>query len=801
MYSLDSIFKNIREIISTVVIKYDSKGKKHETLEISRAHDIYTLALEEKDTFYIYSSFDERSLRYAGITDEDEIYACINDKNNIPSHKRDAVVAYQRYITINEHEEKNNYYRMLNGKPDIEDTDYIYIDIGVASELEIDYTTPIHKLSDDEILRIEYVGELKRLQTLYDKPYLQYLGSNKIDITIARQARNFSILRMSTNTTDSFYYEFQRIYGQCREYVMSVFYIKEHSQRYEKYDNFIAMVIMVMSIQRMFVNTFKYGIDRDFYDIGSIKLLFDSYNVPFIEDIPISYQRILMKNLNNLLRYKSSDKVLYDICDILGFSNINIYKYFLSKEHIKDDEGNPVFIYKDIEDPITHEITQVYDSEKMFDLKWKAVELRERDVASALLETTNTETYESVINDDPLWVDDSDLRERLYESEFNYIESKYLKMNIMYNLTSVLFDTIHIFRMLADKKSETQEFSITLPKILGDKEVPIFNAVIFLTTLICKKNNLKGNIITSPSQTLHVLGFNFSADFSEVRKFIKENSKWIDQDIILYFDEVTFTTPSDINKCYSNIKSLHKYLCDAMRHAKTKKEYDVHKKLYDTLLITEASKEIYTKSDGEVALTYLELLQDIDVDLYAAVTGTEIDDIVDVIEHVILQFSSFIDYLDSFYYLSADNNVLLNALIKLVDFFKSYTTDLTTFNILYSYNDVVGHMIKNICHIEYIDKYTDYSMYNMLLDEATIKINQMDKEDIQILIDKLEYIGTFINHSDLYEFNETTNISKVFTGMDVIYKLFSDLLYSAKAELQHRDPITMVDTIKIIYET
>lgn len=801
MYSLDNIFKNIREVIANVVIKYDSKGKKYDTLEIKRDYDIYKLALEEQDSFYLYPSFDQRALEYAGIINEEELASCLADKNNIPVEKREYVLYYQRYITVSEYEEKNNYYRMLNGLPDIEDEDFIYIDIGIADELDIDYTIPIHKLSLDEILRVEHVGELDRIKSKYNKPYLEYLGSKKIDVITARDASNFAIIRLNNSDSDTFHYEFQKIYAQCREYFMSVLFIKEYSTKYEYYDSFIAMSIMVMAIQRMFVNTFKYGIDRDFYDLASIKLLFDSYNVPFIEDLPITYQRTLMKNLNNLLKYKSSDKVLYDICDILGFNNINIYKYFLSKEHIMDNEGNPVFFYKDVIDEVTGKTTTVFDKEKMFNFKWKSVELKERDVPSALLETTNSEDYESVISDDPFWIDDDNLRTRLYESEFNYIESKYLKMNIMYNLSNVIFDTIYAFRMLTDKRNDTANLTITLPKLFESREIPLFNVIMLLTALICKKNKLKGNIITKPSQTLSVLGFNFKADFMQVKEFIKDNSKWVDQTILEYFNHTKFNVASDVNECYNDIIKLHDYLSKALRNATTKKDYDVHKKLYDTLLITELSKEIYTKSDGQIATTYLEFLQDIDVDLYAYVVGVNDADITDNLDHIILQLNGLIESLDNFYYLNNDNNVLLNALIKLIDFFKSYTTDLTSFNILYVSNDPVGNLIKMMSDINSIDKNTFDKHRHVIKDKVKIVLTEFTKKDLYEFRDIIADAGTYIYYNNLYKFIEKISFRTDVEFEDIIYLPFSDLQYLIECELRLRDSLLMADTIKIIYET
>lgn len=802
MYSLDTVFRDIRSIINTVVIKYENRGKELDTLDIIKAYDIYKLALNEQDTFYLYSQYDERSIRYAGINDDELVADCILNRDNIPQNKRDLVLYYQRYLTVQEFEEKNNYYRMLNGLPDVEDTEFVYIDIGVADELGIDYTTPVHLLTSDEITRLEHVGELDRLQAKYNKPYLKHLGTYKIPVTISREAKNFSILQMTDDVTENFYTEFHRIYNQCREYYMSVIYIKEFARKYAKYDNFIAMMIMTMAIQRMFVNTFKYGIDRDFYDLGSIKLLFDSYNVPFIEDLPISYQRVLMKNLNNLLKYKSSDKVLYDICSILGFDNIHIYKYFLSKEHVKDENDLPIFYFKEIEDEETHEMKTVLDNEKMFTFKWKAVDVKERNVPMALLESTNVDDYNTIISDDPFWLDDSDLRTRLYESEFNYIESKYLKMNIMYNMTEVLFENIFLFRMLTDKKVQTQKITMMLPRYFDQRQIPVFNVVMLLSTLMCKRNNFRGEIITTPSKTLSVIGFNFKADFATLKKFIEKNKKWVNPDIVKYFSNLNMTTAKDINRIYTNVGLLHEYLTDGMRNATTKKEYDVHKKLYDTLMITQYSEEIFRKSDGKIAETYLDYLKDIDVSLYAFVVSVEGSNISEAIEHILLKVSDTLTELKTSYYLNSDNNIILNALIKLVEFFKSYTTDLTSFNILYSFNDTNFNMIKLISEFEYMEKVQHpVEFRNDVLDKIKLLLTQMDQSDKQIYRDWIKSRQTDLYYKFKYLMKDKMGMDKDYFYDDIIYQPFSDILHLLECNLQLQDSITMKESLKIIYET
>ena len=73
-------------------------------------------------------------------------------------------------------------------------------------------------------------------------------------------------------------------------------------------------------------------INRQIFDSRCIQWIFESYGVPFYGDIPLKYLKIMLKNLNNLLKYKSSVKNMIDICKLFGFNDIRILNYYLFKQ-------------------------------------------------------------------------------------------------------------------------------------------------------------------------------------------------------------------------------------------------------------------------------------------------------------------------------------------------------------------------------------------------------------------------------------------------------------------------------------
>lgn len=745
---LDTVFKDMQTLVETFVIKYERKAKKFDTLENIRESDRYLAAVDKQDTFHTYQTFDEEAIIQAGITDPILIQRYKKDKYLIPNDRRARVVDGQRKIIINNYVETNNYYRMLNGLPDIEDTkkSFIYLSREDADPLQLDISVPIHEQRLDDLRALETKGIIRKFIQMYpDKKYLNYMGEKRIDLVRARKAKNFSILYITKNISENLFEEFNNLYEQCREYFLTVIYIKEFGQRYYLYDNFIALLIFYMTIQRIIVNTFKYGIERDFYDLGSIQMLFDAYNVPFIEELPMEYQRILIRNLNNLLRYKSTDKVLYEICAMLGFERIKIFKYFLIKEHKLDNNGVPIFQKKTEWDETIGEYVEVDDFDAMFNIYFQTVELKERNRALALSDSLSRLEYGQVVTDDPYWWDDDrELREFIHKSDFNYVETKYLNMNIMYKLTEMLFEVIYVFRMMIDKKTEVGNYLMELPKLFDKKQNKLFDVIMFLCALISRKNNMVGNVISTPSKTLSILGFNFKADFATIRNDIENNPRTYDPILLRYLSDLRIDDPSEINTLFGNIRNMNDHIVEKIRTTQDIKVYHAYKKLYQALMVTSHTEALLTKSNGEIADTFLDYLQDADLILADFVVTSEHDKLSEYIEHVLYRINETIKDLQYLYILNDSNNVLLNAAITLIRFFKSYTTDLSSFNILYLMDSPYWNTLKYVPKIQTMSKDLHHSELGSFMKPYASNIRgvgaTVTKEDGMPLRDTLRII-------------------------------------------------------------
>lgn len=341
-----------------------------------------------------------------------------------------------------------------------------------------------------------------------NRDYLNFLGSRRIPITKARKAKNFSILQLDKNIVNTNIYEaFIEIYEQCRDYMTVVVYQYSFSEFIAYYDNFIAMCIMLMAEMHLIVQQIPFEIRRNFFDPYAIRMLYEAYDMPYDIYVDIETQNIIAKNLNLIILHKATDKVLYDVSHLLGFKNIQIYKYYLAKQHRFDPWGNPVFSTKEEFNNDTGKLETVDDYDMMYDIYFQKEELREKDFIRTFNTSVNKVEYSSITAGDPYWWEDQHVIDLKNTAEYNFVESKYLGLTMSYKMTEVMFENIILLKALLYHKNELREISVNLSRIMSGASVSIFDAVILLLAMMCSVHRLKGEIITVPSDVVNVLDY------------------------------------------------------------------------------------------------------------------------------------------------------------------------------------------------------------------------------------------------------------------------------------------------------
>ena len=841
---LSSLYSDIEQILKSCIIKYSYNAELYETLETRKYSDEYLDALDEKDTFFVYFDYTEEEYLKAidsihpgfVITDEtyNQIYKWQADPNTVTEEMQQALLKIRRNKVVSNYEEPNNYYRMLNGLPPIEElTDddtnnpnFFYINDKLIKKYKleelhlenygIDPTLPIHKIQDTlgnrYITILESLGIFDFLRADYpDKTYLNFLGSKRIDIKEARTAKNFQILRITNEaraiTTDAFC----DIYERCRTYYMNVIFIPGHRESFAYYDNFIALCIMSMTIQQIFARTITYAIDREFFDDYMVQLLYSVYGLPYESHLPYETQRRIVKNLNVLIQNKATNQVIYDVSHLLGFHKISINKYYLVKERKFDSKGNLIYQMKDVYDDDGNVIGEDYDLGKMYDVYFQKVALNSENIYKAITDKSNYVDYESLTMDDPMWWEDENLWSEIYEREFNFAETKYLGITISYKLSELVFENIIMLRMVFDMKDSIEEIQIELPKITGTTTVSLFDAVVFMCAMICKKYGIKGEILTDISKILHVidhnnelqgevrgdtLGFNFRAvsseiinpakcvytscpfydkehvdeegnpypctlentpcasishlqkNLSEIQRFLTEEEK---EELNSYLDDLVISGKtmeeqiSCFNNLYKDIKGLYNFIANKLSYSSDLNEYMAFRNLYRALYIVKEENVMFKKGfteDSPVAKTYLDYLEAMNPLLANYVNESNEVDLYVAIDHIISQMEMVLGQLDSLYLVNDGTSVLQEYLLKLIRFFKSYTTELVGLGIVYVFDfkpDNMLRLIDKVGKIHKVDEINDKSFHLVYADQAHLTSTITHTEKTMKLHDSIFY--------------------------------------------------------------
>ena len=593
-FSFDSLMKELQLILSNVVIKRDYIAKQFENNAYKYEVDCYMTAMEGKSNYYTYNFFDNSVLKEVGYSDL-EINNGLTKQDIKRDGRIDKCIELQDKLTINNYEERNNYYRKLNGLPNTGDNIFFYAPEEFYQANQIDFK-PIHKFTINELkLLNKNDGYLDKLiereakdrilldgSNMYvDRTYLKHLGTNKIDIVKARQAKNYDLLFTNTDILNEFLHdEFVQTYETMRDYYSGYIYNGNVSELIEGYDTFIGLMIMMRTINTLMVKTFKYSVERNYFDLRTMRIIYDAYNIPFNENLPLEYHKALLRNINFLLEYKASNRTILELFKIFNSEDMSLYRYYLVKQHMIYD-GKPIFKYKK-----NYLGKTVPDTDKMYNFYFQLVDTRVNNIFASFKETGLQEPYSSVVSNDPYWIEDTMTKQKLANSNFNYIESKYLGVAIMQQMSESIFENQFALRLIQDNKDDIIKFKVSISKLT--EEIDLFLCVCCLCHLLAKKYGFKGNILIEPSKIYKVYGWNIKEDIYKLLEELKQ-TQFYDKKLDNLFKSIEINSEEDINKLFSDIIEFRKFINDKMYFASTIEEYNAYEKIYRVMLITEES--------------------------------------------------------------------------------------------------------------------------------------------------------------------------------------------------------------------
>lgn len=333
-------------------------------------------------------------------------------KNYLDINPTECMAAIPReYANNYYHEEQNNYYRTLMGLPEY--GTHLY-DIVWSSKLierfseqlknsnvEFPLGVPIHEFTRKQINTLKKLGILDEIKRLYREDetfrvktklkknvyvsevskakwkYLDFLGDKKIDLYTARSAIDWDILYMP-NVEHLVADRFKELFKINRDIYYRRTFQLAYQERSDYYEEMLMVMVLCQTFSDMITDTPEWYIRRDIFDLRSVKYFLDSNGIAFYKEIPLRYQILIVKNMNKLIRYKSTDKSIEDILAIFSQEDAKVYKYYIYKDYLYTD-------------------TTEEDEDEVDDTNWKPTGY----IKNGDFETKNTEKWEITISDKP----------------------------------------------------------------------------------------------------------------------------------------------------------------------------------------------------------------------------------------------------------------------------------------------------------------------------------------------------------------------------------------------------------------
>ena len=808
---LDEIIYNIRQLATGTVLKDKDKADNAETLESMQNGDIL-VAISKGMVRFEYFHYDEDFLRQVpGISDANiERYA--NDNNLIPKKLRPTILSMATQQFLDNYVEINNYYRMLHGDPNYDETgvwEGLWIDVNSIEEGVISSSISTYYI-DTPGTNYRPFSELESsyVETLYDNGtidsiinnadqlsawgltkddvlYLNHLGARSIDYYDARVADRFELLYCPESDAEEVRARYKSLLEANRLYTTYTVYSEAYKFQSDYYDNFMMIMIVIQTMIDMIVELPEYIIRRDVFDARTCQYIFESNGVRYFPDIPLRYQISLVKNLNKLIKFKSTDKCIVDIVSIFGVNNIKVFKYYILRS--RDVTNTDIVQYENkdkvVEDEEGKEI--VPDNDENYTLKFVKVPILEQ-VDDYIRTPNNIYDYDSIIDGDNYWIGDKDyntVESSIKDLDFTLLRSKYYSVEAVIDLTERNFTLVYFMNILLYNHIDKSKLQVSLPNISTKKKFELVDVILTLYSLSYIYYGVEDTIMDSQQKIAQILGFNMEADLQAIADYLYENHGRLSLED-LHVDG--FQIPPDdqiisfnqLQEIYMTNKEIFQHVREMMINPPNKRIYDAYKYIYQSLFIMRCNMEYYTLPNGQMASTYREFLRYKDPVLYsflqdeiASIKNAEARQTacVNAIQAITTYLEDYIDQdivdLDDVFagLPSISLDFIKQYVQEVIDFFKSFKIFTHSSSILYLFNDKFENMVLII---------DDLRLWYLLDKGEYVKIEEwiknmkldMSKEEKYELMDKIYLsIDTWIQrHWDTYynsdRYQEFTNI-------------------------------------------
>jgi len=639
-----SFWENISSITTYMVVKDSYTAEEYDTPRYKHDAELYFRALRNTGTVTLFAEFYTFDMfRYiipANEATSNEITNWIAHPYLIPEKWRQSIIDYVEPIVISNFEEKNEYYRILIGLPPYgtPESKFIFLDMDTYKSINIKPREingvirypAVHEMSTNEqtlFISLSKFIELKNKNP--DAKYLNFLGNYKINLEAARRAKDFEIIRLlpdiDPTINRSLLTEFSITYNKVRDYFVKILYNPTFEDCSMMYREFVGTCMMIKTIRLVGNHRVDSLITNDVFDDDLIAFIFDIFHIPSIK-VSTDIKKDIVMRLPKLIRDKATNKVLYDICDVMGFDNVILSKVILLQQQIFDSTtGKPIFPTATINGQSVQDVYQ------QFDRFWQYIDIKSVNPVGDILARKNVEPdYGKIIRPDPRWwetqIDEvktstyaqneaDEVTAKVFHKRYNWCDSKYIQISIGHYMTNLIFEMLYFLRMLLDQKKYTDQITIPMPNYGKNRDHSIYDVCLFLVAGICQiqfapkeikyydgaiydysTNTRAGEIINPSTNYKWILGFNFDQNLDDIVEYIN-NCEYIDKEVCLsYLNFGGISSYNDIHVLYTiSILSFRNYLKTQIELSASIEEYREYNELYYMMFVYDAVREVHKK--------------------------------------------------------------------------------------------------------------------------------------------------------------------------------------------------------------
>jgi len=705
---VDIIVYNVKEMALGTVLKMEEAALLNETLESKRNADKMIACVDGTATWnYVKGNISVTALNAAGIIDPVTIAACLNNPDEVPADKKDAVFTNIKLEIIAGYTEMNTYYRNLNGLPALGYED-VYISY-VPPEISefIDTSVPVHEMSYDQLLMLNKYGALEVMynEDPKNRSYLFHV-LNPIDPFTARKASRFAILYIPEIDSTEIYNEYKDRLVINRTFALQTVYSEAYKYESDYYDNFIAILIVISAMCDVISRTNEFITRQEVFDLRTVRYIFESHGVTYFPEIPMKYQLKMVKNLHTLIKFKSTQKCMIDICSLFGFDNITIFKYYLLRSR-NYDRGKDQYSFTG-------------DNTVDFDMKFIKIPL-DKPMDEYIRNRTYHCDYDEITEGDPTWdggLVHEDVKDDHLEAKYNYTRTKYLSVDSIYDIAKVSIQQAYFFNMLYDNVLLEKNINLTIPYISPTEKFNIADIFEFLTCISYRYYGMDDLLFDTQSKILTVYGFDFNANLAEIATHLQQIGSKPEvlealEQFIKPVDQIP--TMKQLMNIFVNNLNVRNLLVLGMKNADNLKIYNSYKYLFDSLMIMELTMDFYKNPDTgdfwrdeDGNATHTEFLKHRNLLLYYKLVEidliddpeTKADKIATLIDNIIYVLEEYIDtkeFSGLFYNLPVVSiEAVKKYIMTVIDFYKSYKVHFLGINTIYIFDDKYEGWVKII---------------------------------------------------------------------------------------------------------